>query len=102
MAEYVTEEDVRRMAAYTRIGLSDEELPRMTAELNAIIEGLKPITEYDLNGVEPTFHPIGHLANVMREDVESSSFTQEEALANAPRQREGSFLIPSILGGSGA
>ena len=36
----------------------------------------------------------------MREDVESgASFTQEEALANAPKQQDGSFLIPAILGG---
>ena len=71
----------------------------MTEDLNSIIESLKPITEYDLEGVEPTFHPIGSLSNVMREDEEGTSFTQEEALANAPKQQDGSFLIPAILGG---
>ncbi len=40
----------------------------MTADLNAIIDSLAPITEYDLDGVEPTFHPIGALSNVMRDD----------------------------------
>ena len=74
----------------------------MTEDLNAIIESLKPITEYDLEGVEPTFHPVGDLSNVMREDVEGTSFTQEEALSNAPKQQDGSFLIPSILGGGEA
>ena len=58
-------------------------------------------TEYDLEGVEPTFHPIGDLSNVMREDAEAPGFTQAEALANAPRQQDGSFLIPSILGEGG-
>lgn len=71
----------------------------MTVDLNNIIESLKPITEYDLEGVEPTFHPIGNLSNVMREDVEGESFTQEVALENAPKQQDGSFLIPAILGG---
>ena len=71
----------------------------MTVDLNSIIESLKPITEYDLEGVEPTFHPIGNLSNVMREDVEGESFTQEVALENAPKQQDGSFLIPAILGG---
>ena len=33
------------------------------------------------------------------EDVEGESFTQEVALENAPKQQDGSFLIPSILGG---
>ncbi len=99
MTQHVTEKDVRDIATYTRIALSDEELPQMTKDLNDIIDSLKPITEYDLEGVEPTFHPIGSLSNVMREDVETESFTQEEALSNAPKQQDGCFLIPAILGG---
>lgn len=99
MTQHVTEKDVRDIATYTRIALSDEELPQMTKDLNDIIESLKPITEYDLEGVEPTFHPIGSLSNVMREDVETTSFTQEGALSNAPKQQDGCFLIPAILGG---
>lgn len=102
MTQHVSEKDVRAIAEYARIGLTDEELPAMTEDLNTIIESLKPITEYDLEGVEPTFHPVGDLSNVMREDVEGTSFTQEEALSNAPKQQDGSFLIPSILGGGEA
>ncbi len=99
MTQHLTEKDVRGIATYARIGLTDEEVTEMTVDLNNIIESLKPITEYDLEGVEPTFHPIGNLSNVMREDVEVESFTQEVALENAPKQQDGSFLIPSILGG---
>ena len=98
MTQHLTEKDVRGIATYARIGLTDEEVTEMTVDLNNIIESLKPITEYDLEGVEPTFHPIGNLSNVMREDVEGESFTQEVALENAPKQQDGSFLIPSILG----
>lgn len=99
MTQHLTEKDVRGIATYARIGLTDEEVTEMTVDLNNIIESLKPITEYDLEGVEPTFHPIGNLSNVMREDVEGESFIQEVALENAPKQQDGSFLIPSILGG---
>ena len=99
MTQHLTEKDVRGIATYARIGLTDEEVTEMTVDLNNFIESLKPITEYDLEGVEPTFHPIGNLSNVMREDVEGESFTQEVALENAPKQQDGSFLIPSILGG---
>lgn len=99
MTQHLTEKDVRGIATYARIGLTDEEVTEMTVDLNNIIESLKPITEYDLEGVEPTFHPIGNLSNVMREDVEGESFTQEVTLENAPKQQDGSFLIPSILGG---
>ena len=99
MTQHLTEKDVRGIATYARIGLTDEEVTEMTVDLNNIIESLKPITEYNLEGVEPTFHPIGNLSNVTREDVEGESFTQEVALENAPKQQDGSFLIPAILGG---
>ncbi len=99
MTQHLTENDVRDIATYARIGLTDDEVVSMTEDLNNIIESLKPITEYDLEGVEPTFHPIGNLSNVMREDVEGTSFTQEVALENAPKQQDGNFLIPAILGG---
>lgn len=101
MTQHLTEKDVRDIAEYTRIGLTDDEVSQMTVDLNAIIDNLAPITEYDLEGIEPTFHPIGDLSNVMREDVERASFTQEVALENAPKQQDGSFLIPSILGEGG-
>lgn len=99
MTQHLTEKDVRGIATYARIGLTDEEVTSMTEDLNNIIDELKPITEYDLEGVEPTFHPIGSLSNVMREDAEGTSFTQEVALSNAPKQQDGNFLIPAILGG---
>ena len=101
MTQYLTEREVRGIAEYARIGLSGEELSEMTVDLNNIIETLQSITQRDLEGGEPTFHPIGSLSNVMREDVETESFTQQVALENAPKQQDGSFLIPSILGEGG-
>ena len=101
MTQHLTEHDVRDIATYARIGLDADELVQMTKDLNSIIDTLEPITHLDLDGVEPTFHPIGSLSNVMREDVERESFSQEVALENAPKQQDGSFLIPSILGEGG-
>ncbi len=99
MTQHLSESDVRAIATYARIGLDDSELVQMTADLNSIIDTLQPIREFKLDEVDPTFHPIGSLSNVMREDEERPSLIREEALANAPQQQDGSFLIPSILGG---
>ncbi|MGI6032923.1 MAG: Asp-tRNA(Asn)/Glu-tRNA(Gln) amidotransferase subunit GatC [Coriobacteriales bacterium] len=97
----LTEKDVRDIAEYVRIGLTDDEVTQMTTDLNSIIETLKPITEYDLEGVEPTFHPIGDLSNVMREDVIGKPFPREVALENSDSVKDGCFEIPSILGEGG-
>lgn len=97
----LSEKDVRDIAEYARIGLDDDELAAMTVDLNSIIETLKPITEMDLEGVEPTFHPIGSLSNVMREDVVEKGFDRETALSNSDSVQDGCFEIPSILGEGG-
>ena len=101
MTQHLTQQDVRSIAEYVRIGLNDEEVEAMTVDLNAIIDSLAPITEYDLEGVEPTFHPIGDLCNVMREDEVAPGFAQATALENAPHVEDDCFLIPSILGEGG-
>lgn len=97
----LSEKDVRGIAEYAKIALTDDELTQMTSYLNDAVQMLEPVLQYDLPDVEPTFHPIGSLSNVMREDVETESFTQQVALENAPKQQDGSFLIPSILGEGG-
>lgn len=102
MTQHLDEKDVRAIALNTRIGLADEEIAQLTGELNTIIESLHPIVEYDLEGVEPTYHPIDGLSNVMCEDCEGVSFSQETALKNATNTKDGSFLIPAILAGGDA
>ena len=40
MTQHLTEKDVRGIATYARIGLTDEEVTAMTEDLNNIIESL--------------------------------------------------------------
>ncbi len=99
----LTLDDVRGMAEYARIALTDEELVEMTAYLNDTIDNvLAPIRAYDLEGVEPVFHPIGDLSNVMREDEVRPGLPLEVALENAGRTEGRYFRVPAILGDGGA
>ena len=98
----LSQSQVRGIADYARIALSDEELAEMTTYMNDAVDNvLSAILEYDLEGVEPVFHPIGDLSNVMREDEPTPGLSLQEALANAPRSEERSFRVPSILGKGG-
>lgn len=98
----LSREDVAGIAEYARIALSEGELDEMTSYMNDAIALLDPILAYDLEGVEPTFHPIGELTNVVRDDVVVAGLTLEEALANAGSRRERSFRVPAILADGGA
>lgn len=97
----LSKEDVAGIAEYARIALSDSELDEMTAYMNNAVELLQLIREYDLDGVEPTFHPIGDLSNVMNDDVVDTTVRHLDistALANAGSKRDRYFRVPSILG----
>ncbi|HJA28163.1 MAG TPA: aspartyl/glutamyl-tRNA amidotransferase subunit C [Candidatus Olsenella pullicola] len=100
----LSREDVGSIADYARIALADAELDEMTAYMNEAVALLEPIRQYDLEGVEPTFHPIGDLSNVMSQDVpddEVRHLPVDVALSNAGASRERSFRVPSILGDQG-
>ena len=76
----------------------------MTAYLNEATDLLEPIRQYDLDGVESTFHPIGDLVNVMGSDIVDEgerALSLEDALRNAPARVGRSFRVPSILGEQG-
>lgn len=96
----LSENDVRGIADYARIALTDEELAEMTTYMNGAIEGvLEPVLQYGEADVSPTFHPIGDLSNVMAADVPEPGLSIEDALLDAPSPRERYFRVPSILGG---
>ncbi|MCH4084439.1 MAG: Asp-tRNA(Asn)/Glu-tRNA(Gln) amidotransferase GatCAB subunit C [Coriobacteriaceae bacterium] len=99
----LSQDDVAQIADYARIALTPSELEQMTTYMNEAVDLLEPITHYDLDGVEPTFHPIGDLSNVMGEDVVDDSVRAlpiDVALHNAGSTHDRYFRVPSILGDS--
>lgn len=97
----LSQEDVRAIADYARIGLDEEELRAMTVYMNEAVAMLQPIIDLEVEEVEPTFHPIGSLVNVMRADEPREGLSLDDALENAHATEGRSFRVPSILGGGG-
>jgi aspartyl-tRNA(Asn)/glutamyl-tRNA(Gln) amidotransferase subunit C len=89
----ISNEEVLHVARLARLALTDEEVERLGAQLNAILEAVGKVSELDLEGVEPTAHPLD-LVNVWAEDEPRESLPVEEALANAPEREEGFFKVP--------
>lgn len=96
----LSEDDVRGIADYARIALEGDELTEMCAYLNDAVAMLEPVLVYNLPDIDPTFHPIGSLSNVMRDDTPDAerALGIEAALGNAGSARDRSFRVPSILG----
>lgn len=99
----LTTKDVAGIAEYAQIALTPEELEEMTAYMNDAVSILEPILQYDVPDVEPTFHPIGSLSNVMGDDVlePERDLTLDAALGNAASSNDRYYRVPSILGEGG-
>ena len=91
----ITRADVVHVARLARLELSDEELERMREQLSAILEAVGKVARLDLEGVEPTAHPLD-LVNVLADDVPRPCLPREEALANAPDPEDGFFGVPAV------
>jgi aspartyl-tRNA(Asn)/glutamyl-tRNA(Gln) amidotransferase subunit C len=89
----ISRDEVLHVARLARLALSDEEVERLGAQLNAILEAVGKVAELDLEGVEPTAHPLD-IVNVWAEDEPHESLPVEEALANAPDREGGFFKVP--------
>ena len=86
----LSREEVLHIARLARVGVTDEEVGRMSEQLSHILESFQALQGVDTEGVPPTAQP-NELRNVIKADKTRPSLPQEEALANAPA-REGEFI----------
>ena len=86
---------VRHVARLARLGLDDDELEKMQAEMDAILGHIEVIQSLDLEGVPPTTHVVD-LPNALGEDVPRPELSADEALREAPRTAAGGFAVSRI------
>jgi aspartyl-tRNA(Asn)/glutamyl-tRNA(Gln) amidotransferase subunit C len=92
----VTTKDVRTVAALARLTYTEEEQEHLAVVLNSILAYFDKLSELDTDQVEPLTH-ILPVENIMREDVVRPSLEPRTALANAPLQSDGFFVIPRVI-----
>ena len=93
----ITPELVRHLGVLARIQLNDDEVSRLTSQLDAIVDNIAKVSEVATPDVVATSHPIP-LENVFRSDVVGQMLTVEQVLQNAPDATEDRFKVTAILG----
>jgi len=86
----ITRDQVLHVARLARLDLGDDEVERLTGELDAILDAVSKVAELDLSDVPPTSHPLD-VVNALRPDEPRPSLPLEDVFANAP-EREGDFF----------
>jgi aspartyl-tRNA(Asn)/glutamyl-tRNA(Gln) amidotransferase subunit C len=89
-------EEVREIAVLARLELSDQEVERMTTDLDAILGYVATLKDLDTSAVEPMTHAVPFDCP-LRPDQTGASLPIEEALQNAPRREASFFQVPRII-----
>jgi aspartyl-tRNA(Asn)/glutamyl-tRNA(Gln) amidotransferase subunit C len=88
--------DIHKVATLARLSLTNEEAAAYQAQLGGILSYIDKLSAYDLESAEPTAHAIP-VFDVLRPDEPRPGFTQEAAMANAPKQFAGQVQIPNVI-----
>ncbi len=88
--------DVEYVARLARLSLTDAERQEFQEQMEDIVAYVEKVGELDVSGVDPTAHGIP-VQNVFRKDETGESLPAGQALANAPRERNGHYEVPRIL-----
>lgn len=88
--------EVTHVAHLARLDLPQDELATMQTQLSRILEYIDMLSEADVTDV-PITAQVTNLVNVLRADIVAPSLPRDDALANAPRQQDGMFVVKAIF-----
>lgn len=88
--------DIAHVARLARLDLDDDDLATYRTQLGVILDHAARVQTVDVEGVEPTAHPLG-FTNAFRPDEIRPSLDRDEVLAAAPQVRDGYFVAPPAL-----
>ncbi|GGG26086.1 Asp-tRNA(Asn)/Glu-tRNA(Gln) amidotransferase subunit GatC [Chelatococcus composti] len=92
----VDEKTVRRIAHLARIAVTDEEVPHLQGELNAILDFVEQLREVDVEGVEP-MTSVMPMVMKKRQDAVTDGGYPEKIVANAPMSEDNFFVVPKVV-----
>ena len=93
----ITKEEVLYVADLARLELDSASIDAFAEQIANILEYVDMLNQADTAGVNPTSHAIS-LTNAFRDDEGKDHLERDLALANAPEEEDGSFIVPKIVG----
>jgi len=91
-----TDLNIDHLSALARIELTPAEKEKFSAQLGDFLNHAARLRQVDTTGVEPTAHGF-MTANVWAADIPVRDFTVDDALRNAPAQRDNMISVPKIV-----
>lgn len=97
MAEIITDKTMDEIEILAKLHLTAEEKEKSREEMQRMLDYVDMLNSLNTDDVEPLTHLFSS-DNVFREDVVTESTPKEELLKNAPKEKDGQFLVPKTIG----
>ena len=92
----VDQATVRRIAHLARIAVTEEEVPHLQGELNAMLDFVGQLNEVDVDGVEP-MTSVTPMLMKKRQDAVTDGGYADVIVGNAPATEDHFFLVPKVV-----
>ena len=87
---------VRRIAHLARIAVTDDEVPHLQGELNAMLAFVEQLSEVNVDGIEP-MTSVMPMVMKKRADVVNDGEIADKVVGNAPVTEDHFFLVPKVV-----
>ncbi len=88
--------NIDRVAKLARIALTPEEKATFSQQLGQVLHHIEQLSKLDVSGVEPSAHAFA-VHNVWQNDVARPGLPVDQALRNAPAQRDNMIAVPKVV-----
>lgn len=92
----VDQKTVRRIAHLARIAVTEEEVPHLQGELNAILAFVEQLGEVNVDGVEP-MTSVTPMTMKKRQDGVTDGGYADKIVRNAPVSEDSFFMVPKVV-----
>lgn len=96
MANVISDETIEYVGILAKLELSEDQKEQAKKDMERMLDYVDKLNELDTKGIEPMSH-VFPMENVFREDVVTNGDDREEILENAPKKKDGSFMVPKTV-----
>lgn len=92
--------DVKKVAKLAHLEITVEEVALYTPQMADIVKYVEQLNELETSDIEPMLGGLtdeGAATETVRDDAVRLSFSQQEALSEAPAAVAGHFQVPKVL-----
>lgn len=88
--------NIDHVAKLSRLALTAEEKATFAQQLGNVLHHIEQLAKVDVTGIEPSAHAFA-VHNVWQDDVARPGLPVDQALRNAPAQRDNMISVPKVV-----